>query len=478
MVKAPFSIDAVMMGRNDEYEPRWNEKLMASIAYNRALFDGSRVDYRVTFVEWNPPPDRPLLAPVLVDRFPYLRAIVVEPEVHAALCESSQAIMLNFSLNCGLRTSTSDYCLISAGDLFIGSQLAAYIKGLGLIRNCLYRAERVNIRPDLDFTLVTPAVVEAASSIASIDTCTEPPFDVPPYFHACGDFLLTDRLSMLGIRGFDEGIRFARLHLDSRFCATATAAGLHTNLAGQIFHISHAKSYTNQLDSYQDKPYAYQQGLPYLNSPQWGLADHAWERKGERSWYVRRPAGAGDGGAIPFDISPQEREQINAVTRKIIARKNEQPAMAPDSERPFEARPVPIRKIRTLREWGDVRIEYGSSTVVETVAAPWGFSATLDIAKAIRRLKGDRFDVFVEIDAEAVRGVIGLGLLSDYRLGSEIYLAPSDGRRRRYIGIAGSEDSLLIRNAALGNQRSAISVHGVRIVRQRKSAMDESRFLL
>lgn len=477
MTKAPFSIDAVMMGRNDEYEPNWNEKLVASIAYNRALFEGSRVEFRVTFVEWNPPADKPLLAPMLVERFPYLRAIVVEPEVHSALCESDQAIMLNFSLNCGLRTSTADYCLISAGDLFIGRQLADYIKGLGLTRNCLYRAERVNVRADLDFGSVTPALLESDSSIVSIDTCTDPPYDTPPYFHACGDFLLTDRLSMLGIRGFDEGIRFARLHLDSRFCSTATAAGLHTNLAGQIFHISHTKSYTNQLNNYHDRPYAYRLGLPYLNGPQWGLADHAWQQQDERLWKVRRAMAGDRQDSIPFSPSQQEREQVNAVTRRIIASKNDQPPVEPSPEA-VEARPISVRKFRTHREWAGARVQYGQPTVIETVSTPWGFSATLDIVKTVRKQVTGACDVFVEIDAQVLQGIVGVGLLSNYRLGSEIFLDAKDGRQRHCLGLSGSEDALLIRNAAVNNQSSSISVHGVRILRQRKSIVDESRFLL
>ncbi|HZQ01795.1 MAG TPA: hypothetical protein VFB13_19790 [Reyranella sp.] len=478
MKKPPFSIDAVMMGRNDEYEPNWNEKLMASIAYNRALFERSRVDYRITFVEWNPPAGKPLLAPMLVERFPYLRAIVVEPEVHEVLCESDQAIMLNFSLNCGLRTSTADYCLISAGDLFIGRQLADYIKGLGLIRNCLYRAERVNIRPDLDFNRITPELIEADSSLASIDTCTEPPYDVPPYFHACGDFLLTDRLSMQGIRGFDEGIRFARLHLDSRFCSTATAAGLNTNLAGQIFHISHTKSYTNQLTSYHDKPYAYRRGLPYLNGPQWGLADHVWESRGERLWSVRRPTKADGTVTMPFPFPENEVAAINAVTRRIIAAKNEQPPVEPDPQQPVDVRPIAVKGIRVHRDWPGARVQYGKPTVVETVSAPWGFSATLDIAKAVRRQVDNQSSVFVEIDMQATKGIVGVGLMTDYQLGSEIFLDAKDGRQRHYIGVSGSEDSLLIRNAAINNESSALSVHGVRVLKQRKTVIDESRFLL
>src|SRR5262245_9716036 len=162
MSEQKFSIEAIVLGRNDEYEPNWEQKLFASIAYNRARFEGSNVDFRVVFVEWNPPRDRPLMAPGLVSKFPFLRAIAVDADVHSALCTSEILnMMLNFSLNSAVRTSAADYCLISAGDLFIGEALADYIKRVGLTRNCLYRAERVNIRDDIDFTNATVAEIES-----------------------------------------------------------------------------------------------------------------------------------------------------------------------------------------------------------------------------------------------------------------------------------------------------------------------------
>jgi hypothetical protein len=487
-VKPPFSIDAVMMGRNDEYEPRWNEKLVASIAHNRRMFEGSRVDYRVTFVEWNPPSDKPLLGPQLVERFPFLRAIVVKPAVHEALCESDQSIMLNFSLNCGLRTSDADFCLISAGDLFIGRQLAAYIRELGLNRNCLYRAERVNIRADLDFETADSETLEDPANAVSVNTCTEPPYDVPPYFHACGDFLLTDRLSMLGIRGFDEGIRFARLHLDSRFCSTAVSAGLHANLIGRIFHISHSNSYTNQLGNYRDRHYGYLRGLPYLNDAEWGLADHDWQRAGERLWIVTRPQADRVIGAIPFTLSEDELAKVNAVTKRIIDAKNAQPPVGP-AERAAEYKAIPARRFRVPRQWQGARVLRGGTTRIETVSEPWGYSALLDLRRAFRKWpldfralsggnQGGRNCWFVEVDAEAVEGSVGVGLLTSGNLTNEIILDHKDGRRRLHIGAHGMEEDLLVRNVATTGKSSFALVHGVRILRQPYIAIDEEAALL
>src|SRR3989344_673377 len=77
-----FSIEFTITGRNDDYEPNWRRNLEAVIRYNRALFENCAIDFRVAFVEWNPPKKQPLLSPLLVKKFPFLRAIVINPKIH------------------------------------------------------------------------------------------------------------------------------------------------------------------------------------------------------------------------------------------------------------------------------------------------------------------------------------------------------------------------------------------------------------
>src|SRR5713226_1543088 len=74
------SITAVVVGRNDDYMADFRERLHATIDWNmRYLID------EVIFVEWNPPPDRELLAHGLTKKFRGLRAYVVPPEIHQAI---------------------------------------------------------------------------------------------------------------------------------------------------------------------------------------------------------------------------------------------------------------------------------------------------------------------------------------------------------------------------------------------------------
>lgn len=273
-----FSVEFTITGRNDEYEPGWNERLEAILAYNRAIFSYTGVDFRVAFVEWNPPVNRPLLSTRLLEKFPFVRAIAVAPHVHRNLCKSpSLQMMLNFSLNAAMRTSESDFILISGGDVFLGRDVARWLSIRGLRAGCLYRATRVDIRRDLDLLHPEPNVLEAPETIIRVNET-----DRPPYYNACGDFILMDRTSMQKIRGFDENVRHRRLHLDSRCCATAMALGLTCQLIGHVYHVDHHRSYVNApaepFEEFQDSL----AGIPYRNPDTWGLGDREWKNISQR----------------------------------------------------------------------------------------------------------------------------------------------------------------------------------------------------
>jgi len=473
----PLSIEAVVLGRNDEYEPNWQQKLFASIAYNRARFEGSAVDYRVAFVEWNPPRDRPLIAPELVSKFPFLRAITVDADVHDALCTSrSLAMMLNFSLNCALRTSTSDFCLISAGDLFLQDALAGAIKKNGLARNCLYRAERVNIRDDLDFASATKEVIEDPANIVSVNSCTEPPYDRAPYTHACGDFLLVDRLTMAGLRGFDEGIRFARMHLDSRFCRTAMYAGLDCKLIGRIFHINHTKSYTVLGEKYPDQQYDYELGLPYLNSRDWGLADYDWTQTGERLWRVSCLQGFKEGG-IPEQFTRAERQVVNEVTSRVFAAR-EAEVLGERDENVVQLKDVGLSGLFVDDSWKGARVIAGSPPLIETVKDAWGYSAAVRLPQVAAIAKNGDGAIFLEVVVQVSVGTVGVGLVQNGEFAAERIQDEAMGVRRIVLKMPQGDVWLLVRNAQTNGTASRVNIHRIRLLRRSGPSQSIERLLM
>jgi hypothetical protein len=275
-------LEYTTIGRNDDYTPDWLPKLESIIGYNRSLFASSDIDFRVAFVEWNPPQDRPLLAPYLVDKYPFLRAVVVDRNIHHDLCQlKSLNMLISFPVNVAIRSSEADFILVSGAEDYLGTDVARWLVRRGLRKRCLYRAVRVDIRRDVDFLHPDACALEGRQNAIRGSIV-----DKPPYDNNCGDFILMDRVSMQQIRGFDESIRRVKSNLDSRFCASAMALGLGCRLIGHVYHVDHDTSTANS--GTQGDPAAQRgfQGIPYQNPATWGLFDRNWKKLGGRLTYV------------------------------------------------------------------------------------------------------------------------------------------------------------------------------------------------
>jgi hypothetical protein len=468
--EGPFSIECVIIGRNDDYEPNWVAKLEAAIAWNRGLFEGTPVDFRVAFVEWNPPRGKARLSPGLVRKFPYLRAIAVEPEIHEELCEVPDLqIMLNYSFNAAMRTTEADYVLITGGDDFIGSELAREVIDGGLQPGCLYRAERVNVRRDFPFTSPELDRIEQAENIVSVDTCTEPPFDKPPYTNASGDFLLLDSGTMAGIRGLDEGIKNARLHIDSRFCATAMVVVDDCRLLGRIFHIDHGSSYNNKRNV-PGKFYQWDAGLPYLNSAGWGLAKYRWEPGGERLYRVSVER-ATESSSIPRHLSAPALERASAISQRLIAvRRSVQPDEP--TQGLYSSRDVDLSGIITYGHWESKITALGGGLQLETGPVQWGYAAMLPLDVSLS-LSPDRWHWLV-VTLSVSEGRVGVGLLKgESTIEGENFV----GDRSSELIIPINDDSQMItfRNVADSGTRSIATIDSVKVVSQEKDDPDETK---
>ncbi|MBV8600149.1 MAG: hypothetical protein JO359_01155 [Candidatus Eremiobacteraeota bacterium] len=453
-----FSLEVVNIGRNDEYEPDWDRKLAAAIEHNHGLFKGSGVDYRVAFVEWNPPGNRPLLAPTLLERFPYLRCVVVEPEVHARVCQApGLELMLNFACNAALRTTSADFTLMTGGDDFFGTQLVRRIAEDGLREGVLYRAERVNVRRDLPFAAIDAATLENPANIVSIDSCTVPPYDKPPYTNACGDFMLLDSGTMSGIRGLDESIDFARLHLDSRYCMTAMSVIEDCVLLGRVFHIDHARSLKNK-PRVPGRAYTWEAGLPYVNGENWGLADFAWTSGNDRLLRVRVPA-AGVATPIPEGLKPTQRLRAQMVASRLAELHTAlQPEVPPGTE-PSET--TPLGEPYVAREWDTALDRVPDGLRIETGSKQWDYAAGFSLPESIS-LGDDRWR-WLALSLRLEEGCIGVGFIdpSGAFVDERLFQSPADGTV--YVPLPGGATHAVLRNAAQGD-RSILVLRGAAIV--------------
>lgn len=466
-----FSIEAIVLGRNDNYEPNWLAKLYASIAYNRALFEGSNVDFRVVFVEWNPPPENPLISPDLVKTFDYVRAIVVDADVHDRLCTADNlSFMLNHSYNCAIRTSPFDFQVITGGDIFLGRALAEKIKSDGLKPNCLYRAERVNIRADIDFTTATADVLEDPANIVSVNYCDAPPYDTPPFTHACGDFMMVDRATMNGLRGYDESISFARLHLDSRFARNTMIAGLDCELLGRIYHINHTNSFINRQNDYPGKAYDYNADMPYLNALDWGLHGYLWAELGERLWQVS----LADRGRPADGMTSAERPIANAVLKRLADVKSNAQPLKPVAEVPFVATELDPAMIRSEAHWEGASVEGEADRItITTIANQWGYSAVLPLPDF--EPENDHW-AWLELSVETMSGDVGVSALVGDQLFGEHYVKAGNARQQITIAVADGTEAIMFRNVNADGP-SIMHVFSARIVQQKRITPDYAGLL-
>lgn len=458
------TVEAIILGRNDDYEEGWTHRLYCCLDYNRKRYEEAGLDYRVAFVEWNPVPGRSLLSADLIAAFPFVRAVAVEREVHLAVAEpGSPTMMLNFAYNAGLRSSTADYCVITSGDILIGRETVAAMAE-ALRPDCLFRAERVNILNSLDFATVAPATIEAPETVVSVDNCSSPPYDQPPFTNACGDFLMLDRRTMAGIRGFDEGVRGARLHLDTRFARTAMAAGLDCRLLGRIFHITHSNSHTVRVLA---PTYGYELGLPYCNPPNWGLGDHAWSRIGDRLWQVGLPRAEAAGSAPnPSGDDPRTRAMVARLAD--IARRN--PPPAPIAGVPASRTAIALERLRVPGYWeGETRLVQDGAHLV-TSPQQFAYSAFVALPADQTVPAPDEW-CWTEIRLRVLRGHVAVALLHDSDVIVEDYVTAEQGERVVMLPDPHRGKAVLFRNGG-PNGPSEAHIHAITIIRQPRSPHD------
>jgi hypothetical protein len=445
------TIEAIILGRNDDYEPGWGERLQSVLAYNRDRFAGTAFEYRAAFVEWNPPADRPLLSPELVARFPFVRGIVIDGAVHQSLSRSRQQMMLNFPVNAAIRTSGADFLVITGGDILLGEKLCRRLAGEGARAGCLYRAERVNIRPDLDVGRASPQTIEDPSNVVSVDTCREPPFDRPPYINASGDFIMMDRATLTGLRGMDEGIDFARLHLDSRMSTNAMQAGLGCELLGQIFHISHSRSFSRMPSSYPDHGYTWDCGLPYLNGEDWGLADRLWRRLSDRLWQVSdEPTGAQP--TLPRAHDPDLDRRSTELRRTLERIRDDQRTETPTGT-VYELVRVPAQHGFAFPE-----VELGRDGRLTAPASRHGLLASFTPRRiAAPPLNGERRWIGLELEVEVGELIVGAG---GNPFGKQATVAAGDGRRIVWFEWAPDISAIDLRRFRAGDPAPRVRILG------------------
>jgi len=267
------SLEIVVTGRADDHGgPEFVERLAAAASHNHALLTRAGIAHTFTLVEWNPLPGRGLLAETVAARLPFWgRAYVVDPEWHGAISTNPRLQFLEFfAKNVAVRRSTADAILTTNSDVFLSTALVARLAEAPLEDEHVYRAVRYDVDRRCDWRAGGEAVLADPRQHVRVNELTAPEFS-----NASGDFLLLTRATWHRLRGFNETVRFAKIHKDAQFCHRAWIEGLPFDVLGPIWHLDHDGSYANAgaLRGSPDAAYGPEWNWrdDYRNPDGWGL---------------------------------------------------------------------------------------------------------------------------------------------------------------------------------------------------------------
>ncbi len=270
------SIAAVVVGRNDDYMPDFEQRLHAAIEWNgQCLVD------EVIFIEWNPPPERELLATKLNKRFGFVRTYVVPSQIHQAICQNPRVPLLEFTAkNVGIRRAQAPWIVVTNADAAFGTDTVRTILRGPLLTDEVWTAQRVDI----------PWREGRSGEIGVLDHLRyrrKVPYD--PL--GTGEFAFASRQMWERIRGYDESLTRGRLGNDSRGTAQMRFYGAKVRRAGTVLHMTHPTSCTENPGQVQQHhgETATAERLPYHNADDWGLGNCREVQLAERVWRLEPP---------------------------------------------------------------------------------------------------------------------------------------------------------------------------------------------
>lgn len=267
-------ISIVVTGKNDNYGGHFDQRLELTLKYNVKKFKEAGIDAEIVFVEWNPISGTPLLSEKVATMFDNVKCYVVEKEEHDIIAgpNTYMTFLEFFAKNVGIRRASGDYVVCTNADVFYGNEVFDKIANTELDKNIIYRTRRDDIR----FHKLE-SLTEEGFKNAKFRTN---PLNGKPYVDASGDFTMASKELFEKLNGYDENMRFVKIHKDSRilFSALHNSEIDYVNL-GVMYHIDHegsAVGTTGKLTDYRptNGPYhwKYVLDLPYKNRHFWGMS--------------------------------------------------------------------------------------------------------------------------------------------------------------------------------------------------------------
>ena len=287
----------MLTGRNDGYGGDFIDRFFRSLRFNHQQLLSRGVAHELVFVEWAPPRGASLIRDQIFAAVPELDPAlctwyVVDPLYQETLSLNPRLEYLEFpAKNVGVRRASGRFVLTSNCDVFFGRQIFDALAGDTLEPRVLYRAPRHDLTLAAERRLIDWTVLEDPRNLAGPAHILKPPY----MGSATGDFVLLDRESFHGIRGFNEVYRVARIGIDRNVLVKALSSGLRiADIGGPVYHENHAGSYRLNPKAYAGReteaPWGdrrwHSGGVSYVNPPTWGLSEAPVREIGDRVWYL------------------------------------------------------------------------------------------------------------------------------------------------------------------------------------------------
>jgi len=245
--------------RNDGYTLNYAQRLEHAIGFLVRQLERYKIPSEIIIVEWNPPPDRPLM----VERFRSfqsvpnvtLRFITVPSEHHQGLIGGDVRGMHNsYAANAGIRRARGRFVLPKPLDTYYSDQLVSRIASTNLDEHSVYRCDRVDAKPDdedwiklsdqeLLIYLESHRVHRNERLTHSIDWKIR---DL--HTNASGDFMLMTAAKWAQIRGFPRDPTVLCLDGDSIALHAAAAYGAREVHWQEewVYKIAHSNTYAER----------------------------------------------------------------------------------------------------------------------------------------------------------------------------------------------------------------------------------------
>jgi len=262
----------VIAGRNDYHGGGFTARLLTSATFNSRVLTAAKVPHRFCFVEWNSFKQSGAVAKLFVERIPNSRAYVVDPMWHNHVCDNPNMVIMEFfAKNVALRRCEEPVVLCTNADVLFGADVLRILGNESQMRDgVLYRTiGRFDVRAGIEYSSIDQLELNVTDRRYS---------DPPAYTNGAGDFQCMTTVTWREVKGFDEGIRWAKIHKDARLCHQVLALGGSVSASGTCYHMYHPDSYIhNPKRGARDAPWGPEwdarHRLPYTNPENWGLTD-------------------------------------------------------------------------------------------------------------------------------------------------------------------------------------------------------------